>query len=459
MEIPKPARELALQTLSRLNTGRGRARDILNRTINTQGLVEPDKSFLTELVYGTLRWRGNLDWVMGQFILPRKLKKLRPQIVNILRLGLYQLLFLDGVPDHAAVNESVELAKKYGHKGASGLVNAVLRRAIREKEAIVYPDIRTEPVKHIAARYSHPEWLVERWIERYGVDETIQLCSANNLRAPLYIRTNLLKTSRDSLIQCLQEEGVTAIAGCNLPESVEIVELSQSVNQLSAYKRGWFQVQDESSMLAGYILDPQPGETIVDACAAPGGKSTHIAELMQNSGKVWAFDVDERRLPLVAESCQRLGINIVETVKADAQKLGERLPSKNADRVLVDVPCTGLGVLRRRVEARWRRTPDELRTFPEMQYAILASAAKHVEPGGVLVYCTCTIEPEENQQVVERFLDAHPRFQVQSVMPFLPAELLERQTESLVSAEGYMQTYTHLHGMDGFFAARMLASK
>ncbi len=212
-------------------------------------------------------------------------------------------------------------------------------------------------------------------------------------------------------------------------------------------------------MLASHVLDPQPGETIIDACAAPGGKSTHIAELMQNSGKVWAFDVDDRRLPLVSEACQRLGINIVETVKADAQKLSGHLPAENADRVLVDVPCTGLGVPRRRVEARWRRTPDELRTFPDTQYKILASAAKRVKPGGILVYCTCTIEQEENQQVVERFLDAHPRFQVQSVMPFLPAELLKRQTGSLVSAEGYMQTYPHLHGMDGFFAARMLASR
>lgn len=456
--MPESTRELALQILSRLSAGRGRARDILNRTIYDHRLVDPDRSFLTELVYGTFRWRGNLDWIIGQFIPPRKLKKLQPEIVDILRLGLYQLLFLGGVPDHAAVNESVELAKKHGREGASGLVNAVLRRAIRDKEAIVYPDVRTAPVKHIAARYSHPEWLVKRWIERYGVDETIQLCSANNRRAPFYVRTNLLKTSRDIFMQSLQEEGVTAIAGCSLPESVELTDLPQPVNELLAYKRGWLQVQDESSMLASHILDPQPGETIIDACAAPGGKSTHIAELMQNNGKVWAFDVDERRLPLVSEACQRLGISIVKSIKADSRKLGEYLSEEKADRVLVDVPCTGLGVLRRHVETRWRRTLDELGTFPELQYALLVSAARYVRPGGLLVYCTCSIEPEENQQVVEKFLDAHPRFQTQNVLPFLPAELLERQTESLVSAEGYMQTYSHLHGMDGFFAARMLAS-
>lgn len=417
---------------------------MLDRTIRAQGLVDPDRSFLTELVYGTIRWRGNLDWVLRQFVLPRKLKNLERMrgsgnvsVLDILRLGLYQLLFLDGVPDHAAVNESVELAKKYGYEGLSGLVNAVLRRTARTKGTIPYPDIQVDPTKHITARYSHPEWIVKRWIERYGVDETIQLCSANNLRAPLYIRTNFLNTSRDQLIWSLEKEGTTAVAGCNLPGSVKITGLSSPVNELSSYRRGWFQVQDESSMLASHILDPQPGETIIDTCAAPGGKSTHIAELMQNRGKIWAFDIDARRLSLVSQACQRLGITIVEAIEADARKLDEYLSGEKADRVLVDAPCTGLGVLRRRVEIRWRRTPDQLERFPELQYAILASAARHVKPGGVLVYCTCSIEPEENQQVVARFLEAHPQFQ----------------------AEGYMQTYPHVHDMDGFFAARMINSE
>ena len=452
LKTSKSTRELALQILSRLNTERGRARDILNTTIHDQSLVDPDKSFLTKLVYGTIRWRGNLDWIIGQFVNSKNLKKLQPEIADILRLGLYQLLFLDSVPDHAAVNEAVELAKRYGNKGAAGLVNAVLRRVIRSRGTIVYPDIQTEPVKHIAARHSHPEWLVKRWMDRFGVDETVQLCSANNLRAPLYIRTNPLKISREELMQSLHEEGAEVTTGHNLPESVKIMELPMSVDELASYKRGWFQVQDESSMLASHILDPQPGETVMDVCAAPGGKTTHMAELMQNSGKVWAFDVDERRISLISESCQRLGITIVETAEADARNFDEY---GKADRVLVDAPCTGLGVLRRRLEARWRRTPDELKTFPERQYEILASAARHVRPGGVLVYCTCTTEPEENQQVVARFLENHPRFQVEIVSPFLPAEL---QAEGLVSSEGYMQTYPHRHGIDGFFAARMLAA-
>jgi len=446
------ARELALQILSRLNTGRGRARDLLNKKMREQELARSDRAFLSELVYGTIRWRGNLDWIIRQFISPRNLKKLQPEIADILRLGLYQLFFLGGVPDHAAVNESVELAKKYGHKGASGLVNAVLRKAARNKGKIAYPDISAEPIKHISARYSHPEWLVKRWIERFGVDETVQLCSANNLRAPLYIRANLIKTSREQLIKSLEKEGAAATASCNLSESVELAETPLPVNELLSYKQGWFQVQDESSMLASHILNPQPGEVIIDVCAAPGGKTTHIAELMQNKGRIWAFDTDEHRLPLVSESCQRLGISIAKTVKADARKLDKLFPEKKADRVIADVPCTGLGVLRRRVESRWRRTPDELKAFPERQYAILVSAARCLKPGGVLVYCTCSIEPEENQQVVARFLEAHPRFQAQNILPFLPVELQER---NLVSEEGYLQTYPHLHDMDGFFAVKM----
>lgn len=453
LKISKSPRELALQILTRLDTGHGRARDILNETIRDQGLVDPDKSFLTELVYGTIRWRGNLDWVLKQFIHPKKLKKLKPRAVVILRIGLYQLLFLNSIPEYAAVNEAVEMAKKNGYERLSGLVNAVLRKAAQSKETIPYPDIHADPVGHISARYSHPKWLVRRWIERYGVDETIRLCSANNLHAPLYIRTNILKTNRDQLIHELEEEGVEAVPGRSLSESIKIVNLPSSIDQLFSYQKGLFQVQDESSMLASHILNPQPGETIIDACAAPGGKTTHIAELMHNRGKIWAFDTDNRRLPLLAESCQRLGITIVEPVVADARNLDNYLSGKIADRVIVDAPCTGTGVMRRHLETRWRRNPEELKTFPELQYAILAGAARYVKPGGVLVYCTCSIEPEENQQVVERFLNEHPQFKIPPLQKEgnLPAVLQDSLT-----TEGYMQTYPHLHEMDGFFAVRMI---
>jgi 16S rRNA (cytosine967-C5)-methyltransferase len=449
---PKSTRKYALEILLDVDDGTARANDLIDQTIRKHGFTEQDRSFLTELVYGTIRWQGNLDWVMAQFITPAKLRKTQPEILEILRLGIYQLLHLKGVADYAAVSESVELAKKYGNQGASGFVNAILRNVIRNIDKIPYPDINKNAVKHIAVRYSHPEWMVKRWLDRYGVEQTIALCSANNFRPSLYMRTNTLKASRQQLIDSLEEDGVSASPSQHIPESVEVTELNFSLDKLSSYTQGLFQVQDESSMLIGHILDPKPGETVVDACAAPGGKSTHIAELMQNKGKVMSFDTDGRRLNMLNESSQRLGISIIETIEGDARNIGHNLKSE-VDRILVDAPCTGLGVLRRRVEARWRRTPEQIMEFSELQYEMLEGVSNFVKTDGVLVYCTCTIEPEENQQVVEKFLETHPEFQLQSVLPFLPEVI---NLGDIVSKEGYLQTYPHLHNMDGIFAAKMI---
>jgi 16S rRNA (cytosine967-C5)-methyltransferase len=293
--------------------------------------------------------------------------------------------------------------------------------------------------------------MVKRWLDRYGVEGTIQLCSANNLRPPLYIRTNTLKTSREELIESLKKDGVSTIASVNLSESIEITNLGSTIDRLSSYRNGLFQVQDESSMLIAHILDPKPGETVIDACSAPGGKSTHLAELMRNDGNIMSFDIDGQRLNLLKESCQRLGISIVQAIEADARQIDEET---KADRILVDAPCSGLGVLRRRVEARWRRTPQQIQEFSQLQYNILNSVSSHVKNNGVLVYCTCTIEPEENQQVIEKFLKSHPEFHVQTAYAFLSDKLM--QYDNIVTEEGYLQTYPHLHNMDGFFAVRMI---
>ncbi len=292
--------------------------------------------------------------------------------------------------------------------------------------------------------------MIERWIRRYGLEGTIKLCIANNLRPPIYIRVNLLKTDKEQLIRYLNNEGIKARESLNLDESIEISDLTTPIYELSSYKQGLFQVQDEGAMLISHILDPKPGETIIDACSAPGGKTTHIAELMQNKGKILAFDINARRLNLLKENCTRLGITIVEAISADS---GDLSRYELADRVIVDVPCTGLGVLRRRIESRWRRTPEHISNLSQIQYKILESSATRVKPNGVLIYCTCTIEPEENEQVVEKFIKAHPNFKIQSVKPFLPAQV---QDKSIVTPEGFMQTLPHLHNMDGFFAARMV---
>jgi 16S rRNA (cytosine967-C5)-methyltransferase len=447
--MEKSVRQIALEILLKSDIGNERAHDVLHKTIRNHDLAENDRSFLTDLVYGTIRWRGSLDYIITQFIPPKKARKLESEILMILHLGLYQLFFMDKVPDYAAVNESVEIAKKYGNVGASGLVNAVLRRAIREKN-IKYPDLKN-PIKHISAKYSHPEWMVKRWLERFGVEETVNLCLANNARPSLFIRANKLKATRTQLLESLEKDGISASISNNIPESIEITELNMPIDHLQSYKQGWFQVQDESSMLIALMLDPKPEETIIDACSAPGGKSTHIAEIMQNKGKILSVDIDAQRLDLLKENCVRLGIDIVETITADARNIGEYINEK-ADRILVDAPCSGLGVLRRRVEAKWRRTQEQILEFSELQYEILESVSNHVEPNGILVYCTCTIEPEENQQVVERFLKSRPEFQLESVLPFLPDGLKDK---GIVSDEGFLQIYQHRQNMDGFFSARM----
>jgi 16S rRNA (cytosine967-C5)-methyltransferase len=262
----------------------------------------------------------------------------------------------------------------------------------------------------------------------------------------------MLKVSRQDLIESLENDGLSVSTSDRVPESIEVFNLNKSLAQLESYNKGLFQVQDESSMLIGHILDPKPDEIIIDVCSAPGGKSTHIAELMENKGKIMSFDINKDRLGMLNENCQRLGINIIETIVSDARNIGEHIKEK-ADRILIDAPCTGLGVLRRRVEARWRRTPEQIDEFAKLQYEILESVCQYVKPNGVLVYCTCTIEPEENERVVEKFLESHPEFQIQSISPFLP-DIADRM--NIVSAEGYLKTYPHIHNIDGFFAVRMI---
>ncbi len=448
--MEKSIRQIALDILLKTNFKNEKAKDLINETIQERNLTEKDKAFLTELVYGTIRWNGTLNYIVNQLVFPKKAKKLDPEILTILYLSLYQIFYMDKVPDYAIVNESVEIAKKYSTR-ASGLVNAVLRRALRERN-VKYPDINKKPVEHISAKYSHPEWMIKRWLERFGTEQTINLCLANNSRPPLFIRTNILKTSRDKLLESLEKEDVYALASPNISESIEIKQLSKPISGLQSYKHGWFQIQDESSMLIAHILDPQAGETIVDACSAPGGKSTHIAEIMGNKGRIMSFDIDSQRLKLLKENCLRLGIDIIEIINYDARNI-EKFMNKKADRVLVDAPCSGLGVLRRRVEVKWRRTEGQILEFSKLQYEILESVSKVLKHDGILVYCTCTIEPEENQQVIEKFIQNHKEFQIESVLPFLPEGI--RQTENIVSNEGFLQIYQHLHNMDGFFSARM----
>lgn len=441
------AREVALKIINEIMHNNAYANIALAREINRNKLSDQDRRFITELVYGTVKAKATLDWMIS-FYINRPIDKIAPVILNILRLGMYQMFFLTKIPVSAACNQAVELTKKYGHLGTVKFVNAVLRNAGRTPEKIVYPDKQKQIVKFLALTYFHPEWLIARWIKRLGAEETEELCRVNNVTPLLCLRTNTLKNTREELLVVLENEGFIGEPSKWTPEGI-VCHSSPALSTLQSLRQGLFQIQDESSMLVAHVLGAQPGEFIIDTCAAPGGKSTHIGALMQNKGRILSIDVHEHKLALIQESAQRLGISIIETSLLDARTVGS-LYNGQADRVLVDAPCSGLGVLRRKADSRWRKEESMLKELPILQKAILHSAADCVKVGGVLVYSTCTTEPEENQAVVESFLRDRQDFVLQ-------------KTGSFLSVPGHeadmLQLWPHTDHVDGFFIARLTRVK
>lgn len=440
------ARQVALHVLNEVYQKGAYANIALVRELGRHSLSDQERRFATELVYGSIKAGETLDWIIGHYV-SRPLTKMAPVIRNILRLGMYQLFFLTKIPASAACNEAVETAKRYGHAGTVKFVNAVLRSAVREPEKIVYPDVAKQPATALALRYCHPEWIVKRWIKRLGVEATEELCRKNNETPLLSFRTNTLKLDRAAAVARLTAEGAVVETSAWTPEGI-VCHAHPALSTLATLQEGLVQVQDESSMLVAHVLKPQPGEFIIDACSAPGGKATHIAALMNNTGRVLANDMYEHKLALIEDNASRLGLTNLETLLSDATTLGERY-AEAADRVLVDAPCSGLGVLRRKPDARWRKEPVMLRDLPILQKAILHSAAACVKPGGVLVYSTCTTEPEENQKVVDAFLAEHPDFTIETTGEWLPVP----------RKEAYVQLWPHIDGVDGFFIARMVRNR
>jgi 16S rRNA (cytosine967-C5)-methyltransferase len=378
-----------------------------------------------------------------------KIKKLSPWILNILRMGIYQLLFTDRIPVSAACNESVRLAKKYGHMASSRYVNAVLRNIARSRDNLPYPDKDRELLAYLSVRYSHPQWMVEEWLERFREEFTEGLLLANN-KVPLFtVRTNTLKISKENLVELLAGEGFEVEDGKYLKDAI-IIKNPVAVQKMEAFRKGYFQVQDESSMLVSKVLDPKPGETVLDVCSAPGGKSTHIAQLMKNEGTLISRDVHEHKIKLIDEAKNRLGMDIIKTEVFDATTLDRGLVGK-IDRVLVDVPCTGLGIIRRKPDIKWSRSSGDKKEIAALQERILSVASKYVKKGGVLVYSTCTIEPEENEERVERFIKENGDFYLEDLSGLIPQTLKKEGLN-----KGYLQLYPNIDGVDGFFIARMI---
>ncbi|MFV0636061.1 16S rRNA (cytosine(967)-C(5))-methyltransferase RsmB [Mitsuokella sp. WILCCON 0060] len=439
------ARETAVRILYEVHENGAYANVALAKALRQENLSEQDRRFVTELVYGAVKAGDTLDWILRRYV-NRPVRKIQPLVREILHLGLYQLFYLDKVPASAACNTAVDLAKGMGMKGLSGFVNAVLRTAVREPQKAAFPSGKGHATEGLALRSQHPEWLVRHWVKTFGFEAAEKLCDFDNEQPVLSVRTNTLKTDRESLLRELKACGAEAEASLWAPEGI-LVHSHGSLDTLKPLQEGRCQVQDESSMLVAHVVGPQPGEFVIDCCAAPGGKTTHLAALMQDKGRILAGDIYDHKLLRIEENANRLGIHIIETEKIDAREIGEAYEGM-ADRVLVDAPCSGLGVLRRKPDARWRRTQEEIEKLPFLQLAILESAAAAVKKGGVLVYSTCTIELAENQGVVSRFLEQHPEFQLETTGNFLPLPTKHREAKMV-------QLLPNIDGTDGFFICRM----
>lgn len=447
------SRETALVVLSRIETEQAYAGILLDAELRRSGLDARDRAFATELVYGVLRWQRTLDWYLEQKS-AKPLKKLHPWLRRILRIGTYQLFFLDKIPASAAINESVRLAGAYGRKAklpaqtAKGVVNGILRALQRDRETLRAPNTLADPVQRLCVTYAFPDWLVRRWIARFGEAGAEDACRINNTPARLSVRYNTLQTSAADLTQRLQSSVASFEA---LPYGLPgfLLEGHPPIADFAEYQQGLLTVQNASSMLIALLLDPQPGAAVLDACAGTGTKTTHLAERMRNSGRILALDAHAGKLERLRAACQRMAVSIVETACGDATQFTP--PGNQAyDSVLVDAPCSGLGVLRRHPEATWTTQESDIRTLSQLQQRLLHQAAGWMTPGGVLVYSTCTTEPEENQQVIQAFLHTHPDVVTESAAPFLPQELHDSLTP-----EGWLLIDPPASVFDGFFGARL----
>ncbi len=439
-------RQIALDVLTDVETKACFADEVLNRHLSRGGALEKrERNFLFELTKGTLRWRGKVDYFLEQ-IASRPLEAMPVRIKNILRLAAYQILFLDRVPDWAAVDQAAELARKYGHEGHVRFVNAVLRNLIRKRGDLSLPD-PSLTVPYLAAAYSFPEWLVERWLRRFGRGTAERLLEASNLPPPLFLRVNTLKISREELIGRLIERVEGVRPHPLVPEGVEVAGQGD-LTTLPGYDQGWFYVQDPGSMIVARLTGAKPGERILDACAAPGGKASHLAQLMEDRGELIALELDEVRIIKIRENLERLGIRCVKTCQGNAEVIEFSEPF---DRVLIDAPCSGLGTIRRHPEAKWIKSEEDLIRHQERQLSILRNVSRFVRDGGTLIYATCSTEPEENEEVIGSFLEERPEFTVEKKPKELEAAILEMFDE-----QGYFHAYPHLHHTDGFFAARLI---
>ncbi len=443
-------RQLAFKALQAIEQNQAYTDIALERVFEQKQISARDRNLVTQLVYGVVRHKRSLDTLidnMGQ----KKAQKQPPKLRIILYLGLYQLAYLNQIPDSAAVHTSVELAKTQGLKKLAGVVNGILRNYLRQVEVkgnAFYDLVKlpSDPIKQLGIIHSFPDWIVETWLHQLSLAETEQLLIWFNQTPSIDLRVNILRTSLEEVEKALKNVGVNCSRIAYLPQALRIEGGSGAINQLPGYREGWWSVQDSSAQLVTHLLDPQPGEIIIDACAAPGGKTTHIAELIGDRGTVWAFDRSQQRLRRVQANAQRLQLKSIQIQAGDSRNLSQY--NSQCDRVLLDVPCSGLGTLHKRPDIRWRQTRGTITELSILQQELLTKAATWVKPQGILVYATCTINPQENEKVIQLFLDSHPDWSIA-----IPA------SESLINhfdiSQGWIKVYPHRYDMDGFFMVKL----
>jgi 16S rRNA (cytosine967-C5)-methyltransferase len=456
----------------------------LDRVLQKVNLPDRDRRLVTELVYGSVRRQRTLDTLIDQFA--KNKSHQQPQdLRTILHLGFYQLRYQERIPASAAVNTTVQLAKENSFSGLTGFVNGLLRQYLRkageqggrgaggqrsrgaeEKDSLLVPvpqspvpstqapvlnfdplQLPENPVERLGILHSFPDWIIQVWLEQLGLTETEQLCEWMNQSPTIDLRINPLCTSIEEVEAALQSVGLLVRRIPDLPQALRFMGNTGSIQKLPGFKEGWWTVQDASAQLVSHLLDPQPGEVVIDVCAAPGGKTTHIAELMADSGKIWACDRTASRLRKLQENSQRLNLQSIQIYTGDSRHSNQF--QNTADRVLLDAPCSGLGTMHRHADARWRQTPESVRELSVLQKELLTHTSTFVKAGGVLVYATCTLHPAENEEVISAFLAESPHWQIE------PPRGIELAASAYSTPQGWFKVWPHRQDMDGFFMVRL----
>lgn len=435
------AREIAFKVLCDIEDNNNYSNIAINKHFKNLDITNQDRGLATELIYGVVENQYYLDYIINK-LSKIKTHKLSTYVKILLRMGIYQIAFLDSISEYAAVNETVNLVKKYDNRSA-GFVNAILRNIIRSKEEVLKVDTGNE-IMDLATRNSYSPWMIKDWVKNFGQEFTEDLLEANSEKPSLYIRANTLKITRDELIEKLKEQGVSA-SKVNIVEEAIKVENLKNIENNELFKNGLFTIQDISSMIVGKVINPKVNSMVLDICSAPGGKTTHLATLMNNTGTVVARDIFEHKLKLINDTVDRLGLTNVEVENFDACELDENSIEK-FDYVLTDVPCSGLGIIRRKPEIKYK-SKEDLKDLPQIQMDILQKASNYVKVGGTLVYSTCTVQDKENIDIVKAFIAENKNFELE------PIDEINVDLDN--QDKGYLKIYPNIHGIDGFFIAKL----